>query len=231
MGGRIMLHNVRVWLVFILAIGLVYAEINPNISIQFSAGKPSAATAKEDLLLSFVDANNQNQQVSAGADTLKFVGSLAQLPAAINETMAGARNDMLLNFGVADQSSQTLFNDNGAQVAVLTPPLNTPLSLAYANGNKPFYADGDNVLVIFSDQTTLKSFYQTTGQESDWLALEMSVPPVNSPNALETYQSKFQGQIVAETKDWVLMKFPNGSYLKVARSTTPAFLTILSTAR
>ena len=228
-----MSNRLKIGLVLLLVLGLIYAEINPSLRIQITAKTPAPANAEEKLWLSFVDtATGQLQQTTADSEGLKFVNSLSEIPQAINSSLAEAGQDMLLNFGVATPDDNSLFTDNNAQAIILTPPLNSPLSLAYLQGAKPFYTDGDQVLVIFPDRTTFQGFFQTTGQASGWLKIEMSLPAVDSANAFESYTTKFNGKVVAETNDWVLMKFPSGSFLKVARPQTKVpFLTTQSTAR
>jgi hypothetical protein len=93
----------------------------------------------------------------------------------------------------------------------------SPLYYAYRQGGSIFYEENDNVVLIFPDKTTFKSYFKSTGFESTFLQDTLSYPPIDTPDAINKYRQEYGGMIVAQTDTWVLMKFPSGGFLKIAK--------------
>ncbi|HCL47436.1 TPA: hypothetical protein DHW58_00390 [Patescibacteria group bacterium] len=64
---------------------------------------------------------------------------------------------------------------------------------------------------------TIRSFNTKTGDETAWLQDRLAYAPVQDAGAIVNYQTNYNAEIVAETKTWVLMEFPSGGVVKVAR--------------
>jgi len=107
-------------------------------------------------------------------------------------------------------------NDGDAGAYIPDGPL-TPLTEAYQRGGKTWYGEGPNVVIVFPHSETFASFNKFTGQRIDWLRRQLSYPVINTPGALEDYMQNYGADIVAETNTWYFLKFPSGSYLKVAK--------------
>ncbi len=107
-------------------------------------------------------------------------------------------------------------------LANVLPPLGSALYFAYQDGGRSWYQELDNVLVLMPNET-VRSFIKSTGAESQWMQDKLAYPMVTDPQAYQNYQTNYRAQIVAETTTWVLMKFPSGGVLKVAKPTTTPF--------
>lgn len=101
------------------------------------------------------------------------------------------------------------------------PPSGTALYTAYETGGRFWYGESNNILVIFPDES-IRSFNKKTGVATTWLQDKLAYPPIADTGAYANYQKNYNAEIVAETSTWVLMKFPSGSVLKVAKPTTAA---------
>lgn len=214
----------RTWLIFLLSAGLFYTQVSPTLGIQVSATKLDPSTERSELLLSFL--GDQSTEPSGVVPDLIFINDITTLPEAISDLERSANK---ITYAVAGSTSQTALNQIGANPqAIIVPPTDnsnslrftpagSPLDLAYSEGGKPFYQESDQVVIIFPDQKTLKSYYVSSGLQGDFLALELSLPAIDTPGAYQTYTQHYKGSVVAETKDWALIKFPSGSYLKVAK--------------
>jgi len=102
-------------------------------------------------------------------------------------------------------------------LSAMLPPAGSPLYYAYREGGSIFYEEGDNVVLIFPDKQTFKSYFKSTGFESTFLQETLAYPPIDTPEAIKKYREQYGGTIVAQTDTWVLIKFPSGGFLKVAR--------------
>ena len=99
----------------------------------------------------------------------------------------------------------------------IIPKIGTPLFDAYTQRGKAWYQEEDKVIVSFPNQTTLRSFQISTGEEIDWLQDRLNYDAIDSPNALENYLVNYHGEIVAETETWALVKFPSGGFIKISK--------------
>lgn len=103
------------------------------------------------------------------------------------------------------------------------PPIGSDLYYAYQDGGRAWYERGDNVLVLYADQT-IHSFSKKTGKSTIWMQDRLAYPPINDAAAYTNYQKNYNAIIVAETNQWVLMEFPSGGLVKVMKpqyATTP----------
>lgn len=106
-------------------------------------------------------------------------------------------------------------------LANLVPPAGSDLYYAYQDGGKMWYSKVNNILVIFPNES-IRSFDKKTGIETAWMQDRLAYPPITDPDAYANYQKNYLAEIVAETTRWVLMEFPSGGLVKVAK---PAFAT------
>ncbi len=109
---------------------------------------------------------------------------------------------------------------SGQVLSEILPPFGTALYYAYQDGGLAWYQKGDDILVIFPDET-IRGFNRATGQETTWLQATLAALPITEPGAYEKYQSQYRARVVASTSTWHLMEFPSGGVLKVARVITP----------
>lgn len=110
----------------------------------------------------------------------------------------------------------------GNPLASVLPPLGSALYFAYQDGGRAWYEELDNVLVLMPNET-IRSFIKSSGAESQWMQDKLAYPIVTDPLAYQNYQTNYRAQIIAETTTWVLMKFPSGGLLKVAKPTATPF--------
>lgn len=113
------------------------------------------------------------------------------------------------NYSSSPTTPQDLLN-------TLLPPSTSPLYIAYQDGAKAWYYEGNNVLVIFRNET-IGSFDKRLGLETTWLQKELAYPPIEDTNAIVNYRSNYNAEVVAQTSTWVFMKFPSGGFIKVAK--------------
>jgi len=117
----------------------------------------------------------------------------------------------------------------GSILQGVLPPIGSGLYYAYQDGGRAWYEKGDNVLVMYTNQT-IHSFSKKTGQETTWMQDRLAYPPISDPEAYQNYQTNYRAEIVAEANTWVLMEFPSGGLLRVmkpqyATSTAPGSIT------
>mgnify|MGYP001570683780 CR=1 FL=1 len=226
-------------LIAVLVLGIAYAELLPNLnsttSQAFSAEE--ATPTKSELLLAFFDpANKTDVAIVAPANSVIFVNDISDVPGKLIAVAASAPAPLIVDYTTATAPLPVSPTTNEVPAAIIytpavpvtdqpfvgdvIPPYGTPLFNAYANGGRAWYQENDNVVVIFPDTETFQSFKRSTGQQTTWLQDRLSYEPINSPGALDNYVNNYHGEIVAETNDWVLMKFPSGGFLKIAKTTS-----------
>ncbi|MFH0912304.1 MAG: hypothetical protein V1807_01460 [Patescibacteria group bacterium] len=219
-----------------LVLGLIYAEFLPTINTNRSqAYSPDNLTpTQSELLLAFFDpANKKEVLVKTAPENIIFVDNISDIPEKLVDMASDTERVLNINYTSATAPLPT--TDGRSPAAVIykavpaedqpfigdvIPPYGTPLFGAYATGGRAWYQEGDNIVVIFPDSETFRSFRRSTGEETDWLQDRLNYDPLNSPGALENYLSNYHGEIVAETDNWVLVKFPSGGFLKIAKPET-----------
>jgi len=215
-----------------LVLGIIYAELLPTLKIANSEAYSEAALepTQSELLLSFFDpANKKEAIITAPADKILFISDISTIPDKLITFSKDARSTI---YTVASSPLPTTEDNANPSAVIVSPTIplidqpfigdvipksGTPLSDAYMTGGRAWYEEGDNVIVIFADTTTFRSFKKSTGEETSWLQDRLSYTPIDSPGALENYLTNYHGEIVAETKDWALVKFPSGGFLKIAK--------------
>ncbi|MFH1088402.1 MAG: hypothetical protein V1719_01005 [Patescibacteria group bacterium] len=222
----------------LLVLGLVYAEFLPNL-INSAYSSEISTPNHSELLLSFFDpANKREANVVTLAENVVFIQDITELPDQLINIAEKTGTIISTDYTFATDKLPTFNNQTPAAIIyqpptttstnILTTPQNSTLFEAYAIGGRPWYEEGDNVVVIFSDTQSFRSFQKTTGGETDWLQDRLQYAPLDSPGVLENYLVNYHGQIVAETEIWVLVKFPSGGYLKIAKPTQPSALSAIS---
>lgn len=227
----------------VLVLGLIYAELLPTVQAtnwEAYSAEPSPPT-QSDLLLSFFDpANKKPLVVTAPAGNVVFVNNISDLPDKLIEVAGEMTGPVSVDYTTATAPLPT--SPDSSDTSTATPPAaviykpvpvadqpflgdvipqyGTPLFDAYATGGRAWYQEGNKVVVIFPDSETFRSFDKSTGAQIDWLQDRLSYIPLDSPGALDNYVNNYHGEIVAETKDWALVKFPSGGFLKIAKSTS-----------
>jgi hypothetical protein len=223
----------RTWLIFLLSGGLFYTQISPTLGIQRSAQQLDPTNTRSELLLSFLGDEAHATETPSIEPNLIFIDDINTLPQAVNDLENSANASLKFTYAIADPNTQQTLNTIGSNPqAIIVPPTSgtastptslrytpagSPLDLAYTQGGRPFYQEADQVVIIFPDQKTFRSFYVTTGLAGDYLQLELSLPAIDAPGAYQTYTEHYGGKVVAETSEWALVKFPSGSFLKVAK--------------
>lgn len=227
-------------LIAILILGITYAELLPNLNPE----KTQAFSAEEttpthsELLLSFFDPTNKRDvAVVAPINSVIFVDDISDVPSKLVDVATITQTPLIVDYTTTNAPLPISPTTNETPAAIIytptpavpvtdqpfvgdvIPQFGTPLFNAYANGGRAWYQENDNVVVIFSDTETFQSFKRSTGQQTTWLQDRLSYEPINSPGALDNYANNYHGEIVAETNDWVLMKFPSGGFLKIAKTT------------
>ncbi|MFA5967335.1 MAG: hypothetical protein WC805_02380 [Patescibacteria group bacterium] len=215
-----------------LVLGLIYAELLPTLKTANSAAYSENALepTQSELLLSFFDpANKKEAIITAPADEIVFISDISTIPDKLISFSKDARSAV---YTVATTPLPTTPDNTNPSAVIVSPTIptidqpfigdvipksGTPLSEAYATGGRAWYELNDNVVVIFADSETFRSYKKSTGEETDWLQTSLSYAPLDSPDALTNYINNYHGEIVAETKTWVLMSFPSGGYLKIAK--------------
>ncbi len=215
-----------------LILGIIYAELLPTLKIANSAAysEDVIEPTQSELLLSFFDpANKKEAVITASADKIVFISDTSTIP---DKLLALSKDTRSTLYTIATSPLPTTPENPNPSAVIVSPTVppedqpfigdvipqpGTSLSEAYATGGRAWYEEGDNVIVIFSDTTTFRSFKKSTGEETDWLQDRLSYDPIDSAGALENYLTNYHGEIVAETKDWALVKFPSGGFLKIAK--------------
>lgn len=225
-----------------LVLGLIYAELLPTLIPNSSQAYLSENTepTHSELLLAFLDpTNKQEVAVVAPADSVIFVNDISEVPSKLIGIAENAQSTVAVGYTTttiplpaspdgtnsappAAVIYQPVPVEDQAFIGDVIPAYGTPLFDAYATGGRAWYQESDKVVVIFPDSETFRSFQRSTGQSIDWLQDRLSYDPLDSPGALENYLNNYHGEIVAETEDWALVKFPSGGFLKIAKPTTTA---------
>jgi len=226
-------------IVVMLVLGLVYAEFLPNLTNSVYSSEIPAPNQSE-LLLSFFDpASKREATVVTPSENVVFIQNLIELPDQLINIAEKTGTIISTDYTFATDKLPTFNNESPAAIIyqpptttstnILTTPQDSALFEAYAIGGRPWYEEAGNVIVIFPDTQSFRSFQKTTGEETTWLQDRLQYPPLDAPGALENYLVNYHGQIVAETGTWLLVKFPSGGYLKIAKSTQPTDLSSTST--
>ncbi|MBU1092607.1 hypothetical protein KJ836_02980 [Patescibacteria group bacterium] len=221
-------------IIVMLVLGLVYAEFLPNLT--HSAYSSEAPTPNQsELLLSFFDpANKREANVVAPAGSVVFIQDITEIPDQLINISQKTGSLISINYAITNDKLPVVDNQTPAAIIyqpptptstdILTTPQNSDLFGAYAVGGRPWYEEDDNIVVIFPDTQSFRSFQKSTGTETDWLQDRLQYAPLDAPGALENYLVNYHGQIVAETETWALVKFPSGGYLKIAKPTQSSSL-------
>ncbi len=202
-----------------LLLGLVFAEVLPNIRDHQPAPARSADNDILSALLSHpVDGTELTTNPPAGFLDI----DLPRDPAEISRDTQGLLG-LAYRSSLTPPTNSTYFlsesSATGYQPSALDgilPPEGSDLAYAYQDGGRAWYQKGNNVLVIFPDET-IRSFNARTGDATVWLQDRLAYAPVQDVDAIVNYQTNYHAEIVAETKTWVLMEFPSGGVVKVAR--------------
>lgn len=221
--------QIKTLLVFFLAGSLLFLEILPSTSQEIQTPNLPEGS-KRELLLSFLNpVNGQVENTYAKPNEVIFVNDLDTLPTLLSNLGAEINDNLQIIYTYTPPDYLTSDYPSSSPPTIvyrpeasdpfsdILPPLGSPLQKAYQAGAEAWYQERENIIVIFPDQITLKSFNKITGQEGDWLADKLAYAPIDTPGALSYYQINYNGKIVAETTSWVLMKFPSGGYLKIAK--------------
>ncbi|HAR54715.1 TPA: hypothetical protein DCR79_00260 [Patescibacteria group bacterium] len=216
-----------------LVLGLVYAEFLPTLSTPEAAYSSIAATPNQsELLLSFFNPTNKREAtVVAPAGSVIFIQDIAEVPDKLINIAEKTGSLLSIDYAVATDKLP-LSNDQSPAAIIYQPPVtdtsntssfsappDSALIEAYTAGGFNWYEEGDQVIVIFPSTQSFRSFQKSTGTETNWLQDRLQYAPLDAPGALENYLVNYHGQIVAETTTWVLVKFPSGTYLKIAKPT------------
>jgi len=211
-------------LAFFLALVLILLDLMPSIKEE-PAQASSLLTNEGELLLEFLGLGSQEAiTITAQPAEVFELPDISALPQALEslEKDLGGIVQVYPAYNLNPTATNPLlyYPQNGLSVPNLSsilPPAGSPLYYAYRQGGSIFYEEGDNVVLIFPNQESLKSYFKSTGFESTFLQETLSYPPIDTPDAIQKYREQYGGTIVAETDTWVLMKFPSGGFLKVAR--------------
>ncbi|AKM85008.1 MAG: hypothetical protein VE98_C0001G0554 [candidate division Kazan bacterium GW2011_GWA1_50_15] len=205
---------------FIL-LGLVFAEVLPMVK----SSQPEPARSESNSWLSSILQSMPADALGGPNPTPGFVGiNLPSNPAEISQDTQGIIGLVYRpaasptansgNYFLSDQPGTSTYQPSA--LAGVLPPEGSDLAYAYQDGGRAWYQKGANVLVIFPGDT-IRSFNTKTGDETAWLQDRLAYAPVQDAGAIVNYQTNYNAEIVAETKTWVLMEFPSGGVVKVAR--------------
>jgi hypothetical protein len=212
-----------------LILGIIYAEFLPTMqtSVSYTAYSQAELTPNQsELLLEFFNPGELNpKQEELTVMDYSITSNLQQMSTSIDGLIEDFSNNLdivhqrnILLDSTLNQVTSTPLEDQFAIKDVL-PPAKSPLFYAYNEGGKAWYKEEGKVIVMLPDET-FKSFNAKTGEEIDWLQERLVYNPISSPNALRNYLTNYNGEIVAETESWALVKFPSGGFLKIAKETT-----------
>lgn len=234
------IHNL---LAIFLILGVVCAETLPTLqpAINLAAySQENLSPNQSELLLSFLDLRDKSELIAEvyPQDTI-FITELEGIPEDISIIMNDISNILPLNYHPDTYlPPPNLYNTSSDQYSIsapiaspipvqdqpfinnIIPKTNTSLFQAYASGGYAWYQEDNKVIVRFSDSKTFRSFDRLTGEEIDWLQDRLSYDPIDSLNALNNYLNNYHGKIVAETENWVFVKFPSGGFIKIAKPKT-----------
>jgi len=213
-----------------LLLGLVFAEILPAVHNYQPTPAHSQSTQSDVLasLLQNVSTSTTAQPTIPGFLDIQFPNNPAEVSRDAKTTVnlvyrpttfpfppSATSPTSTPTYFLSDRPDTTSTYQPSALEGIL-PPTNSDLAYAYQDGGRAWYQKGTNVLVIFSGNA-IRSFNTKTGDETVWLQDRLAYAPVQDANAITNYQQNYNAEIVAETKTWVLMEFPSGGVIKVAR--------------
>ena len=189
----------------LLLLGLVIIETASGFSIPHARSQNTLPTTNQDLLLSILQ---KPETASSSSSSLAFLDwNLSTNP----------------NLALGDTSSvysgptaTPLSTPTSQVLSDVLPPFGSALYYAYQDLGTAWYQKDDNVLVIFPDET-IRSFTKSTGEETSWLQDKLAALPISEAGAYEKYQTQYKAKVAAATSRWVLMEFPSGGVLKVAK--------------
>lgn len=205
-----------------LLLGLIFAELLPTINNFDATPAKSQSNAQEEqaLLRSLIESSVLNSSIRSNSNFIDI--SLPANPGDVSQDIKNSSDWFYRLPGLpgTDTTQQTLpaaslLQPNQLLQTVL-PTLGSELYYAYQDGGRAWYEKGDNLLVIFPDET-IRSFNKKTGESTTWLQKELAYPPIDDLEAITNYQKNYNAKQVAETSKWVLMEFPSGGILKVLK--------------
>jgi hypothetical protein len=182
---------------------LTPTEQNAILSIMQNGLAKQSINSSTDSKLLFPNLDIPQNPAQVAGDTLKSYGLVLGQTAPV---------DYSQSYYLPSVSAGVLLDD-------IVPPAGSELSYAYQQGARFWYGKGENILVIYSDES-IRSFNKRTGAPNTWLQDKLAVAPIADVEAYVNYQLNYRAQIVAETSSWVLMEFPSGGVLKVAKPVT-----------
>ncbi len=211
-------------LALFLATTLILLDLTPFLT-EKEAKAYTPIQNEGEMLLSFLGLKESAEPLTVTAQIGEVVTlpDLSFLPAtlkALEDSLAGAvKIYPAYNLDPSVSNPLLYLPSNGLPYGFssqATPPPGSPLYYAYRQGGSLLYGEGDEVVLIMPDKST-KSFFKSTGFESTFLQETLAYPPIAFPGAIDKYIAEYGGIIVAQTESWVLMKFPSGGFLKVAK--------------
>ncbi|MEA1910037.1 MAG: hypothetical protein U9M89_03415 [Patescibacteria group bacterium] len=208
----------------ILVLGLVYAELLPTVfSNKSEAQTPTGLDSEQsELLLSFFNPETkQKLEITAPKSELDFIDDIDSLPNSATEIAGDSVSRIPTTYTTRNSEDTIVYRaiplEDQAFIGNVIPKDGTALANAYNQGGRAWYQEENNVVVIFPNTETFRSFNKKTGGETNWLQDRLNYSPISSENALQNYTQNYHGEIVAETDTWTLVKFPSGGYLKIAK--------------
>ena len=210
-----MLHP-RATIPALLIGGLIVIEVLAGSTTPSAQSQHGLSSSETNLIMSILRGEyKQPDQSALPASETPFLNlelpNLTPLTTQTSQVLGVAVGSALPTGGYGSTDSSTALSD-------VLPPNGTPLFYAYQDGGQAWYTKGQNVLVIFPNET-IQSFNTKTGQSTSWLQDRLALPPVTESGAYQNYQTQYRATIVAETNTWVLMEFPSGGVVKVAKPT------------
>lgn len=212
--------------VFTLLVGLILAEVfvnTDNLKPNSASSQAQLTSAEQALILSLLQGDVASTTPTAPAATSDFLDIDIPNPSEILRDAQYASGLVYRPLNpnpttpvVSPTEDYTPPTNPQDLLQTLLPPSASPLYIAYQDGGKAWYYQGNNVLVIFSDET-IRSFDKDTGNATTWLQKELAYPPIADSNAIVNYRSNYNAEVVAQTSTWVLMRFPSGGFIKVAK--------------
>lgn len=219
----VMKHTLSI-LAAALAMLLIVLDALPSFQEKGVQASTPAINQGEELLTFLGLGSAEVVQVQAQPGEVIELPELSELPQALDAIRSDLTSFLAIGFaynlspasGLLLYRPPTSFTWPG-NLSFVLPPVDSPLSAAYQAGGKPFYEEGDQIIIIFPDQQSFGSYFKSTGFKSTFLLETLAYPAIDTPGALEKYMKEYGGTIVAQTDTWVLMKFPSGGFLKVVK--------------
>jgi len=216
------LHNI---FLVVLILGLIGTEVfSSQLFPKNSAQSQHQLTATEqNAILNILQHGLANKSADPTTSQSSFPSlSNPQNPGEVaGDAIAasGLINQPSQNSNVSSYSPAEGFIDSSTLLQDALPPAGTPLDYAYRSGGRFWYGQGINILVTMPDGS-INSFNKQTGAGTSWLQDRLAFPPVSDPSAYANYQKNYHAAVVADGGTWVLMEFPSGAVIKVAKPTT-----------